>query len=274
MTFKLESVGPVGFAGDWHGNTFWAIQKIKTLAEAGVKRIYHVGDFGLWPGHDGAEYLRKVNRDLEKHDMEIYVVLGNHDDYDKFEVLREYEGGWKKFKGYPRIFFAQRGQVWYDGDIRMAALGGAGSIDKNLRTEGKSWWPQEEILDSDVDKLTSNVDAAGWDRVDILITHDVASGALVKGFTYMPKWATPDVELYCNVQRNRLRVANDYVKPHVVVHGHWHEYSVSTLEGVDANLNDYETQVIGLAMDNMHCNTIISQGIDTDTNKLIFYIEE
>jgi len=276
MTFKLEATeyNQVGFAGDWHGNTFWALNKIKSFAELDIKRIYHVGDFGLWPGHDGAGYLRKVNRDLDKHDINIYVTLGNHDDYDKFDVLREVEGGWKQFKGYPRIFFAQRGQVWYDGNVRMAALGGAGSIDKNLRTEGKSWWAQEEVLDSDVDKLIKNVEDAGWDRVDLLITHDAATGTLQESkFFKKPYWFTPDVELYCNVQRNRLRIANDAVRPHTVIHGHWHNYRVQTLEGIGKDNEPYETQYIGLACDNMYNNTIIVTLTNDSPNKQ-FYLTE
>lgn len=272
-TFKLESVGKVGFAGDWHGNTYWALGKLNSFAEEGVTRVYHVGDFGLWPGHDSAAYLRKVNRDAEKYGIDVYVILGNHEDYTKFNKLKSTESGWRQYEAYKRVFFAERGIVWYDGDVRMAALGGAGSIDKNLRVEGKSWWPEEEVLDSDVDSLIKNVNDAGWDRVDILITHDVATGAFTNGFTHLPLWATPDVELYCNVQRNRLRIGNDAVRPHVVVHGHWHEYSNSIIDGVDKDLNGYTTEVVGLACDGMRCNTIVSDLEDFD-GTLKFYITE
>lgn len=276
MVFKLEATenNRVGFAGDWHGNTFWALNKLESFHNEGIRRIYHVGDFGLWPGYDGAGYLRKVNRDLEKYDMDIYVTLGNHDDYDKFNVLRVNEDGWRQFKGYPRIFFAHRGQVWYDGDVRMASLGGAGSIDKNLRVEGKSWWAGEEVLDSDVDNLIKNVEDAGWDRVDVLITHDAATGTLqhskVSSGTY---WFTPDVELYCHTQRNRLRIANDAVRPYTTIHGHWHSYSKQDLEGVGRDGNDYTTNFIGLARDNMRSNTIILT-LDKDKADKEFYITE
>lgn len=37
----------VGLAGDWHGDTEWALDALTRFAEVGVTTVHHVGDFGF-----------------------------------------------------------------------------------------------------------------------------------------------------------------------------------------------------------------------------------
>ena len=54
----------IGVAGDWHGNTTWAtraVRKIAALLPAdGPRVILHLGDYGIWPGPGGREYLSRL----------------------------------------------------------------------------------------------------------------------------------------------------------------------------------------------------------------------
>lgn len=251
----------VAFAGDWHGNTAWALHSLRELAAAGIDRIYHVGDFGLWPGASGAAFLRKVNHLAVELGITLDVTLGNHDDYDRFAQLRPDADGWLRTKHTPAIRFAPRGHTWDDHGTRFASLGGAGSIDRNLRTEGRDWWPGEAIARSDVDTLAANVAAQDWDRVDVLITHEAPAGVERRGFPVLPRWVTPDVEQYCWEQRVTLRHAVDLVMPNVLVHGHWHEWRHDTLTGVGPGNPgpDYQTSVFGLGMDGDVRNIITAE---------------
>ena len=50
-----------------------------------ARHWYQVGDFGLWstrPGTRGRHYLDTVQAALAEHDAQLYVVLGNHENYD------------------------------------------------------------------------------------------------------------------------------------------------------------------------------------------------
>jgi hypothetical protein len=50
----------VALAGDWHGNTAWAVRAVRKMAALlppdGPRVIVHLGDFGIWPGARGGSF--------------------------------------------------------------------------------------------------------------------------------------------------------------------------------------------------------------------------
>jgi Icc-related predicted phosphoesterase len=239
------------FAGDWHGNEQWLNIVIPLLASEGVETIYQVGDFGLFPGPGGKRFLMTVSDLLEKYNINLFVIPGNHDNYAHIAMMKPNKEGWLKLsnKTYERISFAPRGHTWLHDGYRFAALGGAGSIDRAFREEGISWWPGEEILPEDCSTLIANVAKQGWDRVDVLITHESPAGITMKGMVPKPRWLTPEIEHYCWTQRVRMREAVDVIMPKLNIHGHWHELSDKVLEGVSPTGVEYSTRVVGLHME-------------------------
>ena len=258
------------FAADWHGNAYWAKVIIKNVAEHhGVKTLYQLGDFGLFPDKDGIEYLDEVSVQLNKYGMSLVIVPGNHDDYNQLSKMGTDEDGLLRFdeSKYENIRFLPRGHVWeHDGD-RFATLGGAGSIDKLLRVEGETWWSGEEITLEDTKKLIDNVKSLGWDKVDFLLTHEAPAGARIEsqinGFN-RPSWFTVEVEHYCWTQRMLLRDLVDEIKPTINLHGHWHVKSQNLIDGVDTQGNEYKTQVLGLAAEGMKGNSWIPKEGDIE----------
>lgn len=249
--------GLVGFAGDWHGNLPWARSRLQLFAAAGVSTVYQVGDFGLWHGPSGKKFLRVVNATCEESDIRLDVVLGNHENYDRVKVMRSDDDGWLFLKDYPRIRFAPRGHTWTDaGGTRFAALGGAGSIDRNLRRPGVSWWPEEELSEDDCAALVRNVRRESWQRVDVMLTHDAPAGLRRLGVRPTPVWLTPEVQEYCDVQRVRLRAAMDEVAPRSLVHGHWHGSYRDGWDGLTSTGADYRCEVVGLPEDDILANAI------------------
>ena len=247
----------IAFAGDWHGNTNWATAMLKKLAAENIQTIFHVGDFGIWPGEAG--YLKWVNRMLTQYDQKIYVTLGNHEDYTQVAELTTVNGdGWLVYPEFDRIFIAPRSHVWTFEGVNFGSLGGAGSIDRNLRVEGKSWWPEEEILLEDVVLLEQKMVDAGWGQIDVLITHDAPAGLRREPGGAKPVWLTPEVEYYCYQQRVLLREAADRTAPKMLVHGHWHYFVNDQIDGARVNGVDYLTDVYGLAADNMQKNILIA----------------
>lgn len=249
-----------GFAGDWHGNKNWALGALDRFKSQDVTVIYHVGDFGVWPGPSGKEFLYKVDARLRENDQTLYVVLGNHEDYNQVDKFQVGADGWLEHVFYPRIRFAPRGHVWVDGGARFAALGGAGSVDRNVRVEGVSWWPQEAVTRADVDTLVSNVTAHGWDRVDVLLTHEAPAGLHRPGGK-LPAWFTPEVAHDCWQQRVLLREACDLVRPHSLVHGHWHTWFEDTLDGTGVDGGEYVTTVWGLPNEGHADNCVTAEPV-------------
>jgi len=243
------------FAGDWHGNTLWVKKTLSRLAAAGVNRVYQVGDFGLWPGPEGEYYLDTVAQALRNHDMDLYVILGNHEDYGKYAQMRPSpeSGGWLQLPSekYSRMNFAPRAHVWEAYGLRFASLSGAGSIDKGLRVEGKSWWPEEEITDADRDAFIALLDERGWDNVDIFLSHEAPAGITMDSWAAAnhPTWFTPEIQYYCYQQRIRLREAVDRAAPRWLIHGHWHYRHTTELEGVRTDGTDYRCTIVGLKDD-------------------------
>lgn len=239
----------VGIAGDWHGNAPWACRVVRAMREAGVSRVYQVGDFGLWSGAHGRRYLETLHKVLDELDMVVYVVLGNHEDYTRVASMRSGQDGWLYMKGLSRIRYAPRAHTWIDTGCRFASLGGAGSIDRLARVEGDTWWPQEEILDSDVEELRALLRARDWTSTDVFLSHEAPAGVHRVGNIGRPSWITPEVEHYCWTQRVRLRDAVDSAAPAFLVHGHWHQWYDDALDGIRPDGSDYTAAVVGLNCD-------------------------
>lgn len=203
------------------------------------------------------EVLRSVDTTCEQSDVKLFIVLGNHEDYGRVRLMRTDDAGWLYLKDYPRLRFATRGHTWVDAvGTRFAALGGAGSIDRNTRRPGVSWWPDEELTEDDCARLASNVHGEGWPRVDVMITHEAPAGLRRHGITTAPAWLTPEVEAYCYAQRVRLREAMDEVAPRSLVHGHWHSSFRDGWEGLTSTGVDYRCDVIGLPEDDNPYNAV------------------
>lgn len=246
------------FAGDWHGNTKWAVSRLQAFAARGVDTVHHLGDFGLWPGADGVQYLLALQNCCYQNRMTMRITLGNHEDYDQVPDMHETPDGWLFLPGYDRLLFAPRGHVWSDHGVTFASLGGAGSIDRLLRSPGISWWPQEAVSEGDVAALQRNLSALGRDRVDVMLTHEAPAGVVRNGGP-LPPWAPPEVVHYCWQSRLLLTEAMGLARPRTLLHGHWHQWYDDVFEGAD-----FDTRIIGLPDDGSAKNCVTAT-IDPET---------
>lgn len=85
-----------------------------------------------------------------------------------FTLLLTYEE--REERIYPNILFARDGEV-YDLDGKKAiAIGGAYSIDKAWRTEGQSWWADEQPSLEIKTRVEQALDRLNW-QIDIVLSH-------------------------------------------------------------------------------------------------------
>lgn len=238
--------------GDTHGGE-GVIERKSLIAKGhGIQKMFVMGDFGLWGGQGGVVFLDVVNHIAAENQLSIFAIPGNHEDHNQWKA-------WLKMPDLPTWhgFVSVRSRVWLSPKFRVfsfagkrfAICGGAVSIDKNWRTPGKSWWPDEEFSQEVLDSVLKY----GGPDIDYLFSHD-ASNHTEWGFRLKP-----DMESQAN--RERLDQAIAHLKPGMHFHGHMHEkyewvntashgQRNSAFGYDDTNWNGASTMTYGLECDN------------------------
>jgi len=125
--------------GSWHALNRMIAKAMRQHSD--ITHIVQVGDFSYgWPGTKPFKASRGFfTGDLldRYHAVEKLWLDGNHENFDQLE---KDGGAWQ-----PGWTYMPRGSVLEVDGYRMMFFGGASSIDKAYRIEGKSWWPQETI---------------------------------------------------------------------------------------------------------------------------------
>lgn len=213
----------IGIAGDWHGNTQWAcsmVEQASPMLDPDYKLIFQLGDFGYWPGVRGKAYLNELNETLEKEETDLFFIDGNHENHPLLRNKARKDGIDPDHATRPvlitnRILWLPRGSIMTVNGKRILAMGGAASVDREYRTEGVSWFPEERITDEQVAYAISKGPA------DIMLCHDRPSSAPV---TFGPSsWPAVDLAL-SEVNRDKLQAIVNSAKPEIICHGHLHMF--------------------------------------------------
>ena len=148
------------FLGDIHGD-FYCIEKFCRKNDEKKKiNLIQIGDFGA--GFDfgmPGQFIQKMdylNQILAEYNITCYVLRGNHDDPQYFNGT--YANYWSNLKLMPDYSVIE-----IEGK-RVLLVGGAISIDRLGRTEGKSWW-KDEVFVFDEEKIKMIKD------IDLVATH-------------------------------------------------------------------------------------------------------
>lgn len=251
-------------AGDWHGSVQWATAVIdllpELLPEESPRIMVHVGDFGIWPGRGGEQFLREVTAALDRVDGQLWFVDGNHDDHQRLDynarTLRTVMSGdlpdnevWVPYGAHIRHL--PRGYRWTWHDRAWAAAGGAVSVDRAFRQAGRDWWPEEEISEADHARI---VDGG---HVDVLVCHDAPTSVPMTFGLWPSGWDVAD-KTRADAHRDRLQSIVDDVAPSLLVHGHYHRWHDLTVEQGYGDL-----RVLGLDMDGALTGNFVILNVET-----------
>lgn len=199
-------------AGDTHGNAGAVEYKAKIAQDMGCEHLFVVGDFGLWPGHAGVAYLDDVNEIARKHNLIVTALPGNHEDHDQwdkwFDLAPLDDHGFAIVRSNLRL--TKKVHPFKLGGKRFYICGGAVSIDKQWRVEGKSWWRNEEFTEADL----ASVEKYKGPPIDYLLTHDCSDHTKF-GFSLK-------VDLDSQMNRQRIDRAIKALRPRYHFHGHMH----------------------------------------------------
>ena len=158
----------VKLLGDIHGRVEVAKDAIGDIP------VIQVGDFGL--KHAWYQTLHMTKKQL-------MVVGGNHDDYDYYEISPVALGDFGLIPGCKNTFYI-RGGV---------------SIDRAMRIEGESWWPQEELNYS---RTNDMLDIYEKLKPEVVISHEGPLSATYSMFgRFMSNWTAKALQEALKIHR-------------------------------------------------------------------------
>lgn len=225
--------------GDTHGNPAMVgllpvivrkIRKIGGIDSSVPLGIVQLGDFGFWPHK--IDWMRALSDRMAQDDVNaaLWFVDGNHENHHMLGELSEDEG----LRGpdgevavMDRVGWLPRGTRWEWSNVRLAAMGGAVSIDQSDRTLGYDWFEEEAITYGQYRRFESH-----GGRVDVLFTHDAPSVELP--WSHLLEHQHGRVFSNSTANRMTLEEIASCCDPRLVVHGHWHirsSYVARTVAG-------------------------------------------
>lgn len=228
----------IGIVGDWHGNELWAERAILALAETDVIEIWHLGDLGLGFGREvqAQRYVNFLAQVLKKANLKMWVVLGNHEDYDWIERQPISADGIRWLGDC--IGVVPRGYQFQRGSRHFLAVSGASSIDFKQRTLSVDWWLQENITEEQADNIIKEVVAGS---IDVMLCHDAPTGVpTIDLLSLQGGWDRSEMH-YAEHSRRQLNRIFHHVMPTQLWHGHWHHRVHEKVK-----FDGFETEIVGL----------------------------
>ncbi|PYC99916.1 metallophosphatase family protein [Microbacterium esteraromaticum] len=204
----------VAVCGDWHGNNGWLRMLTRALPNLAydVKTVFQLGDWGMDPVETDPLFAQAgIKR--------VYVVVGNHERFDLISPLLDAHPG-AAVRVSEVTWILPRPALLTVGGRTVLSLGGASSVDRIWRTEGRDWWPDEAITDAQV------AAAIACGPADVMLTHESPAATPVRAVgellgTNPNRFPTEALE---ESAKSRARVSEvwDAVRPQLLLHGHLH----------------------------------------------------
>jgi hypothetical protein len=163
--------------GDTHGDLSRLSSPNFPLGKSLSERDYVIilGDFGaIWnPTKDVASsYWVKW---LSEKPWTTLFLDGNHENFDLIDNLQTIS----KFgslcgRAAEGVYHLRRGNIYTIDNKSFFVMGGAASIDKDMRTENLSWWARENPSEEEINKAWASLASVGME-VDYVLTHTCPS---------------------------------------------------------------------------------------------------
>lgn len=173
--------------GDIHGdisvNRLGSKRFTKQASLTKEDYVIILGDFGLvWDNSPQERYWLKW---LNNKNFTTLFIDGNHENFDLLYQypVKEWQGG-LVHEIRPSIFHLMRGHAFNIGNHNIFVMGGAASIDKVYRKEGKSWWKQEIPNREEINRALDTLENHNYE-FDYILTHNAP-------INYMPELISTD----------------------------------------------------------------------------------
>lgn len=159
--------------GDVHGDFSGLQQWCSTMKPMKKDIIVILGDVALNYFGDNKDFQRK--KLVNAIGPQIFCIHGNHEQRPKdaggYELI-DWHGGkaWIQSE-FPNLIFAKDGEIYELNGKKVVVLGGAYSVDKELRLlRGYKWFPKEQPSDEIKKFAEKQLAATDW-KVDAVFSH-------------------------------------------------------------------------------------------------------
>lgn len=159
--------------GDTHGR-FERIEAFFRRFQTSYDDILIIlGDAGI--NFSGARYDSLKKRLLESLPITIFAIHGNHEQrpytLDSYKEKLWHGGTVYYEEEYPSLLFAKDGEIFDLNGKQMVVMGGAYSIDKEIRLAyGWGWWEDEQPSEEIKRYVEEQLEKFGW-KVDVVLSH-------------------------------------------------------------------------------------------------------
>lgn len=275
----------IGLAGDWHGVYQWTRHALHTFGQAGIKNVFHLGDFSLgWPGK-WPDLINICESVCKWYDMNLWITPGNHENWEWVDS-RPYVYGEHWMTPHTCLLERNWRHKWpytaSDGATKnrtIISLGGAASVDFPYRTRGIDWWPEECMT------LGDALRAAKEGHADIMLCHDAPDGGTLRVQEildtppHLSMWTEAALR-YAKAHRDLLNLAvygghdtDEYpgVNPKVYAHGHMHAYDTRQTDDtlfLSLGCNNQEGNLMVLDLDTLEAEELPIIQTSVAVNKL------
>ncbi|MEC5147147.1 metallophosphoesterase [Chitinophaga sp. 212800010-3] len=216
--------------GDLHGGYPEILSRIRKFKMASTALI-QVGDWGLGfqPVDDDLRVLRQTDDFLGSQHNMLYIIRGNHDNKWFWDNRDDFHlQNIRLVKDYEYLTIE---------DSKILFAGGGISIDRINRTQGKDYWPDEEIV-WDAAALKGACEAG----IDIMVSHIAPREAwpytydpLVQHFASRELAAGRNLTAALEDERKVMSEIFRDIKEagcHTWYYGHYHASQVEEKEGI------------------------------------------
>ena len=224
MTLKMKN--KIILVGDVHAEWQHLKYSIDEVHQHENAYIIQVGDFGIGFHHESEEKrsLFSLNKVLEERNCHLFAIRGNHDNPSFFKE-RNHPYGYENI-----TFLPDYSELDLLGKS-ILLVGGAVSVDRYCRLEGKSYWSGEEFV------LKLEHEFPYKDRqYDLVITHTRPGicGAF-KGFANIKIFCDQDYDLKNDLieESQLVDYLYEHTKPKDWIFGHFHKSNLVNYENTD-----------------------------------------
>lgn len=184
----------INFVGDIHGN-----YPILPILEESTTPVVALGDFNLF-GY--SNWFKKIGDEYYpfpySFQKPIFFIDGNHDNHP---ILNIDSGNLQEVE--KNLFYIPRGYV----SGKTLFIGGADSIDKDKRTPGHDWFPEEAISQKQIYRILSLEQ-----KIEVIVSHEAP-------LSYIEKLMN---SVYIKPSQIALQEVFEHFKPQLWLHGHYH----------------------------------------------------
>lgn len=212
----------VAVCADWHANVGWLRMLSRALPNLAydVETVFQLGDWGMDPVETDVLFA-------EARIKRVYVVVGNHERFDLISPLLDAHPG-AAVRVSDITWILPRPARLTVGGRTILSLGGAASVDRHWRAEGRDWWPDEAITDEQV------AAAIAGGPADVLLTHESPANTPVRAVRELlgtnPRRFPAEALEESAKSRARVSEVWDAVRPELLMHGHMHTPRGGTAE--------------------------------------------